>query len=250
MRKPALLLVAAVVAANVHAAHPAVVAAPQAAQGGGTIKGHVQLMGKLPGNPVIRMGRDPMCAQINRGKQVVQETVMANLKGDLANVFVKLTGSFPKTQTPTSPVVIDQKGCLYIPRVVGVQSGQPLQIRNSDQFLHNVRSSTGVKANEFNVGQPLAGMSSQFKLQEDPSMVHIKCDVHSWMTAFVGVVSHPYFAVSNQAGTFEISNVPPGNYEIQAWHERYGPIKQSIRVRAGAATTVEFAYTGNEKAPS
>jgi plastocyanin len=252
MRAPVIsgfLLSAAVLAFSVHAATPNAAAAAQGAQGG-TIKGHVKLTGKLPGNPVIRMGRDPMCAQINRGKQVVQETVVANLKGDLANVFVKLVGSFPKTQGAMAPVVIDQKGCLYVPRVVGVQAGQTLQIRNSDQFLHNVHSSSAVKGNEFNIGQPLAGMSNQVKLQEDPSMVRIRCDVHSWMTAFVGVVNHPYFAVSNQLGTFEINNVPPGTYEIQAWHERYGPIKQSVRVRAGATSMVDFAYTGDEKAPS
>ena len=79
-------------------------------------------------------------------------------------------------------------------------------------------------------------------------MLRLKCDVHSWMTAFVGVVSHPYFAVSHDAGVFEIDNVPPGTYTIEAWHEQYGPLKQTVRVKAGAPTTIDFSYTGSEKA--
>src|SRR6266850_6950933 len=103
----------------------------------GTIKGRITLSGKPPGNPVIRMGRDPMCAKVNTGKQVIQETVLTR-NGGLANVFVRLQGNFPQTSVPTQPVTIDQKGCIYLPRVVGIRVGQTLQIKNSDDWLHNV----------------------------------------------------------------------------------------------------------------
>ena len=214
----------------------------------GTIKGHVRLTGRRPGNRVIRMGVDPMCVTINAGKRVLQETVVTTADGSLANVFVRLEGSFPETPVPTEPAVIDQRGCIYRPRVVGVRVGQTLLIRNSDALFHNVHSlSTG--SNGFNVGQPVAGMVNQFRLKDEELMLRLACDVHRWMTAHVGVVSHPYFAVSGSDGTFEIGNVPVGTYTVQTWHERYGDLTQPVRVRPGAATTVNVAYTGAEQAP-
>ncbi len=221
-------------------------AAAQAA-GRGAIKGHVRLMGKSPGNPIIRMGMDPMCAKINAGKRVVQETVVTSTDGGLANVFVKLQGTFPQTPVPTTPVSVDQHGCVYSPRVVGARVGQMLQVRNSDELMHNVHG-LSVGGNGFNVSEPKAGMVQQFRLKDEEIMLKVKCDVHSWMLTFVGVVSHPYFAVSGDAGAFEIDNVPAGTYTVQAWHERYGPLTQSVRVRAGVPTTVDFSYTGSEKA--
>jgi plastocyanin len=216
------------------------------AGGRGTIKGHVKLTGKLPGNPVIRMGMDPMCAKANAGKQVVQETVMAALDGSLANVFVSLEGTFPPTPVSSEPVVIDQRACVYRPRVVGARVGQTLQVRNSDDLIHNVHSLTE-KGNAFNISEPKAGMVQSFKLK-DAEILRIKCDVHRWMTTYVGIVGNPYFAVSNDGGNFEIANVPPGSYTIRAWHELYGPVTQRVAVRAGATATINFSYTGKEGA--
>jgi plastocyanin len=194
------------------------------------------------------MGMDPMCANLNAGKRIVQETVAATADGSLANVFVKLQGSFPATPVPTEPVTIDQRGCVYVPRVVGARVGQMLQLRNSDELLHNVHAfSAG--SNGFNVGQPKAGVVQQIRLKEEEVMLRVKCDVHSWMTSYVGVVGHPYFATTGEAGTYAIDNVPAGTYTIQTWHERYGVLTQSVRVTDGSATTIDFAYTGLEKAP-
>jgi len=217
--------------------------------GRGTIKGHVKLTGKLPGNPVIRMGMDPKCAQANRGTRVIQEFVAATIDGSLANVFVRLQGTFPQTPVPAEPVVLDQRACVYHPRVIGVRVGQTLQVKNSDDWMHNVHGLSAV-GNDFNASEPKAGMVQSFKLKNEEVMLHIKCDIHSWMTTYVGVVTNPYFAVSNDGGNFEIANVPPGSYTILTWHERYGPLKQTVRVRAGAATTVDFAYAGTEKPPA
>jgi len=208
---------------------------------GGTIKGHVRVNGKLPGNPIIRMGMDPGCAKLNAGKRPVQEIVVATADGSLANVFVSLQGSFPASPVPAEPVTIDQRACMYVPRVVGARVGQMLQVRNSDELLHNVHG-LSTHSNSFNVSQPKAGIVQQLQLKDAEIMLRVTCDVHRWMTAFVGVVNHPYFATSNVAGDYTITNVPEGTYTIQAWHERYGVVTQQVRVTAGATTAIDFAY--------
>ena len=213
--------------------------------GTGTIKGKVRLMGKLPGNPVIRMGVDPKCNEMNKGKQVVDEKVKAAIDGSLANVFVRLEGKFPSTALPKTPVVLDQHSCIYTPRVLGVRVGQMLEIRNSDNLFHNVHSNTNLD-NGFNVAQPKAGSVHSFKMKSEEIM-KIGCDVHRWMTAWVGVVAHPYFAVTDNTGSFQITGVPPGTYTIDAWQEVYGTVKQSVKVTAGGTVTADFTYTGNEK---
>ena len=222
----------------------AAILSAQSTAGTGTIKGHVRLSGKLPGNTVIRMGKDPKCADMNRGKQVVQEAVKATADGSLGNVFVRLEGNFPPTPVPKTPVVIDQHGCVYEPRVTGVRVGQELQIRNSDSLLHNVHSVSN-NDNEFNVAQARAGAVDTFKMKKEEVMLRLGCDVHSWMTAYVGVVSNPYFAVSDASGSFVIDKVPPGTYTIDTWHERFGPLKKTVKVAAGATVTADFVYPGN-----
>jgi len=211
----------------------------------GTIAGHVALVGPHPGNPLIRMGMDPLCAAANTGRRPVQELVTVAADGSLANVFVRLDGAFPKTPVPNVPVVVDQRACLYVPRVVGVRVGQTLQVRNSDDILHNAHGLSS-KGNAFNVSEPKAGMVQSFVMKGDETMLPVTCDIHRWMRTYVGVVSHPYFAVSGADGTFRIANVPPGSYTIVAWQERYGLVSQAVRVRPGATTTVAFSYTGKE----
>lgn len=218
--------------------------APVQISTGGTIRGHIGVRGKVPGNPVIRMGMDPMCAKLNAGKSTVQEVVVAGADGSLANVFVSLQGSFPATPVPAEPVTIDQRGCVYVPRVVGAQVGQTVQVRNSDELFHNVHGMSA-RGNTFNISQPKAGMVQQIRLRDPEIMLRVACDVHRWMTAFVGVVSHPYFATSDIAGTYTIANVPAGSYAIQAWHEQFGVLTQTVRVTDGSTSTIEFAY-GNQ----
>lgn len=213
---------------------------------GGTVQGHVRLSGPPPGNAIIRMGVDPRCSQMNAGKRVVQETVVTSTDGGLANVFVNVTGPFPQSLPPAEPVTIDQRRCIYSPRVVGARVGQTLEFRNGDETLHNVHS-LSIKDNDFNIAQPLKGMVYKFKLTKEEVLLHVKCDVHRWMTAYIGVVDHPYFAVSDEGGAFTIAGVPAGTYTLQVWHERYGPLIERVTVRAGETTTVDFAYTGTEK---
>jgi hypothetical protein len=146
-------------------------------------------------------------------------------------------------------VTIEQTGCLYLPRVVGVRVGQTLQVRNNDPLLHNVHGLSATD-NGFNLSQPKAGMVAPFQLKNEEVMLRLKCDVHSWMTAYVGVVTNPHFAVTNAAGVFELADVPAGTYTIQTWHERYGPLTQKVTVKGGATTRVDFSYTGTEKPPA
>ena len=217
-----------------------------AQSGGGSIEGHVRLTGTPPPNPPIQMGADPSCLKINAGKRVLLETVLKAADGGLANVFVDVKGSFPESPAPSTSVVIDQRGCVYHPRVLGARVGQTLEVKNSDQTLHNIHSLT-TKNNGFNTGQPQAGMVFKFKLKTEEVMLRIKCDVHPWMVGYMGVVTHPYFAVTDATGVFKIANVPAGKQTVQVWHEAYGPLTQTVDVKAGATTTLDFSYKGDEK---
>lgn len=212
----------------------------------GTIAGHITLAGKLVGNPIIRMGVDPKCAEINAGRQVFQESAVVALDGSVGNVFVALDGTFPPTPVPSQPVVIAQHACVYGPRVIGMRVGQALQIRNEDDLLHNVHSSS-TAGNVFNVGQPKAGIVFEFTPKREEMMLKLACDVHRWMTAYVGVMSHPYFAVSDTRGNFQIANVPSGTYRIKAWHERFGESVQQVTVKPGEAVSADFSYQSPAK---
>ena len=224
----------------------AIAAAAPAPAGTGTLRGRVKLSGDAPGNRVIRMGMDPMCAKMWAGKKPgpVDEVVVTSDDGGLMNAFVKVEGTFPKTPVPAQPVVIDQSGCFYHPRVVGARVDQVLRIKNSDSLLHNVHSSSSHR-NGFNFGQPQAGLSSDFRLKEG-EMLKLGCDVHRWMTAWVGVVDHPYFAVSGADGSFVIGDVPAGKRTVSVWHERFGTLTQTVDVAAGGTALVNFSFTASK----
>lgn len=207
----------------------------------GTIEGHVRLDGRAPGNTVIRMAMDPKCDELTRGQMVVQAEVVANAEGDLGNVFVYLEGDLPKQPPSPEPVRIEQQDCIYVPRVVGVQIGQTLEITNDDDLNHNVHA-TSRAGNGFNVGQPRAGAMNRFQPASAEVMMRIGCDVHRWMVGYVGVLDHPYFAVTAEDGTFRIGNLPAGTYTIHTWHERFGERTETIEVAADAVTPVELAY--------
>ncbi|HUK34330.1 MAG TPA: carboxypeptidase regulatory-like domain-containing protein [Vicinamibacterales bacterium] len=212
------------------------------AASGGTIKGRITFTGPEPGNRVIRMGMDPMCAAANQGKRPVNEIYLVGDGNTLGNVFVKVDGSFPATPVPSTPVEIDQRACIYTPRVVGARVGQTLRVRNSDNWLHNVHTDSA-KRNGINQSTPKAGLDVNLVLK-DEEMLRIGCDVHRWMTAWVGIVSHPYFAVSEgQNGTFTIANVPAGHRTITAWHEAFGTLTKTVDVNEGQTVTVNFVYT-------
>jgi hypothetical protein len=205
-----------------------------------TLRGHVRVNGTVPPNDKIRMNADPMCAKVNAGQPVQDEAVIAAADGSLANSLVELTGTFPETPVPADPVTIDQRACVYRPRVIGLRLGQMLKVRNSDDGLHNVHGVSTAR-DSFNIGQPVAGLVNDFH-PRDPGILQLKCDVHTWMVAFVGVVDHPYFAVTGADGTFALRDVPEGTYTLKAWHERLGTKTVQVRVEGGkdAAADIEF----------
>jgi plastocyanin len=212
----------------------------------GVIEGRVRLAGPAPANPIIRMGADPMCSRQYSGSRAVQEFVVRSADGGLANTLIDLEGKFPPAKAPADPVTLDQRGCLYAPRVLGMQVGQTLQIKNSDSLLHNVHS-LSTRGNAFNMSQPQAGMVYKVQLKSPDAVMRIKCDVHSWMTAYIGVEPHPFFAITGVNGAFRIAGVPAGRYSIRTWHERYGQLTEQVTVKAGQTTPIELGYTGKER---
>ncbi len=208
----------------------------------GEVKGTVSVDGAVPKNEPIKMNADPVCVQANKTPQF-QETYEVGSDGkSLANVFVYVKDGLGNYvyDSPTETAKIDQKDCRYHPHVFGIRVGQPLEIVNSDPTLHNIHAIP--KANqEFNNGQPIQGMKMTHTFTSKEVMVPFKCDVHGWMNAYVGVLDHPYFAVTDKDGKFDIKTLPPGTYTIEAWHEKLGTTTQSVTV--GQKETKEITFT-------
>ena len=207
-----------------------------------TITGRVKLTGARPASQQIDMSEEPQC-QAKYQTPPTAQTVIGSA-GALANVFVYIKSGLPASATytaPAAPVVIDQDGCLYKPRVVGLVMGQSLEIRNSDPLLHNIKAKAA-KNRAFNISQPRAGMKTTRTFTAPEVMVSLECNVHSWMNAYVGVLPHPFFAVSGPDGTFSITGVPPGTYTVEAWHERYGTQTATVTVTGAQSATQDFTF--------
>jgi hypothetical protein len=144
--------------------------------------------------------------------------------------------------TPSTPVVIDQKGCMYHPRVFGIMVNQTLEIRNSDPLLHNIKA-LGKGNRPFNISQPAAGMTTNRTFTAPEVMLPFECNVHGWMHAYAGVLPHPFFSTTGADGKFTIANLPAGTYTIEAWHPKYGAQTASVTVADGEAKAVGFSYT-------
>jgi plastocyanin len=214
----------------------------------GTITGRVVFEGAPPAAQPIKMGSDASCTQ--GGTAPVDETVVVAGDGGLKNVFVHIKQGVDAAYSfaiPTEPVVLDQKGCVYVPRVIGVRAGQPVKILNSDSTMHNVHS-LPVTNQELNQSTPVRGFSvtQTFTAPEVP--VRFMCNVHNWMAAWVGVVAHPYFAVTDASGAFSIQGVPPGTYTVEAWHEKFGTKSSTITIgeKQNGSLSFSFAATSTQ----
>ena len=212
-----------------------------------SVSGKVTFEGTPPKAKKIKVDADPKCAEMHADEPLVDESVVVNDNGTLRNVMVYVkSGLEGKTfEAPKEPAELDQKGCHYVPRVFGIQAKQPLKIVNSDDTLHNVHALP--KNNpEFNTAQPNKGMEKTIRFGKPEVMVPFKCDVHPWMASYAAVLDHPFYSVTGTDGAFSIKGLPDGEYEIVAWHEKYGEKSQKVKVAAGEAKTIEFAFKAAE----
>jgi len=200
------------------------------------LNGKVTFTGTVPGG-TVKMSADPVCAKAHAGKTVAQYAVVVSPAKELAHVFVSIKDGnrYGGGAVPTEPVVLDQRGCLYEPHVMGVRVGQPLSIVNSDPTMHNVNAQSKMSQG-FNAGMPSLNQKIEKKFTKPEQMVKFKCDVHGWMSAYLGVMDHPFFAVSSPAGDFTIPNLPEGKYTAELWHETLG------------TKSVDFEITGKDAA--
>lgn len=208
------------------------------------VSGKVTFEGTAPAPEKIAMNADPNCLAMH-SEPVLSEAVVVNGNGTLKNVFVYVKeGLEGQTfESPKEPVVFDQATCMYKPHVFGVMVNQPIEILNSDNTLHNVHAVAKTNK-EFNLGMPIKGMKLKKSFSQPEVMVKMKCDVHPWMNAWVGVLNHPYFGVSGEDGSFNLKDLPAGNYVIEAWHEKFGAQTQSVTIAEGETKELAFTFKG------
>ena len=208
----------------------------------GSISGTIRFTAKRPLPKRIDMSGDPACVEAHHGK-ALDESVVVSTKGELANAFIYLKSRLDgKTfATPSTPVAIDQNGCWFRPRVLGIQTNQVLQITNSDPVTHSIHPMAQINR-EWNHSQGAGEPPFARKFARPEIMIHVKCNIHSWMQAYIGVVDNPYFAVSGEDG--RIGNLPPGTYTVEIWQEKLGTQEQQVTVAPHSNTHVDVTFKG------
>jgi plastocyanin len=214
------------------------------ALGGSSITGTVTFAGNAPNLKPLAMEAEPVCHEKHGGKPAPNEALVLGTGNTMGNIMVWVSKGLPADRTwavPTTPVVLDQDGCVYKPHVMGIMVGQPYRILNSDGILHNIHTLPKINP-AFNRGQPATVKEMTTTFPKPEVMLQVKCDVHPWMSAYIGVFTHPFFSVTSADGTFTISGLEAGSYEITAWHERLGMQTASITVAANEAKAQDFKF--------
>jgi plastocyanin len=217
---------------------------PGIALAASSITGTVTFDGKPPALKPLAMDADPACAKKHSGP-VPNEMLVLGSGNTMGSIMVWVSKGLPAGKTypaPKEPVVIDQKGCQYSPHVMGIMVGQPYKILNSDGILHNIHTLPTVNPS-FNKGMPATVTEATTMFPKPEAMFHIKCDVHPWMSAYLGVFTNPFFSVTKTDGKFTISGLDPGTYELTAWHERLGTQTATVTVGASGSKTQDFKFT-------
>lgn len=209
----------------------------------GSISGSVSFTGTPQDPESIDMSQEQVCLD-KHDEPPMKRPAIVGEGGGLANVFVHVTSGLSDLQfpTPSDPAVLDQDGCIYHPHVFGVMTGQELAVRNSDDVLHNVNA-TPTENRGFNRSQPSADMEFDVTFVVPEIMIPVRCDVHGWMEAYIGVTDHPFHAVSGEDGSFSLDGLPPGEYELEAWHEVYGTSTQTVTVPESGEAEVTFEFS-------
>jgi plastocyanin len=215
----------------------------------GSITGKIRFTGSRPARKVIDMSSDPACVDAHQGN-AYDESLVVSPNGSLGNAFVYIKSGIKsglegkQFAIPAQPVVIDQRGCWFRPRILGVQTGQTFQVINSDPVTHNIHPMAHTNR-EWNHSQGPGDPPMNRKFLQPEIMIPVKCNIHGWMHAYIGVVDNPYFAVSADDGTFAINNLPPGTYTLAVWQEKLGTQEQQITIAPHAATTASFVFKAN-----
>lgn len=208
------------------------------------VTGTIKFEGTAPKMKVINMAAVAACAAQHK-TPVTEESVIVK-DGKLANVVISITNPPAGGKPAAEPAVLDQKGCQYVPHVVALMVGQKFLVKNSDPFLHNVH---GLPENNpgFNFGQNNVDPAGKAVTLKSEEVFRTKCDVHPWMSAWIAVFEHPYFAVSGADGAFAIKGLKDGEYNVKAWHEKLGEQEGKVKV-AGGKGTVDFTFKPEEAA--
>jgi plastocyanin len=206
---------------------------------GGTITGKVAFDGAKPAMKAIDMSAVPACTRGHSGQK--SEEVVINDNNTVKYAFVWIKSGLPdKTwQVPTTTVSLDQNGCMYAPHVIGIMAGQNIEVKNSDPTNHNIHPQPTVN-NDWNESQAPGSEPKMKTFARQEVMIPVKCNIHPWMRSYIGVVGHPFFAVTGADGTFTLKGLPPGTYTVQVWHEKYGTQDQTVTVGAKESKTQDF----------
>ena len=208
----------------------------------GTVAGEVHFAGPVPPQTALALARWPECTAQHSGP-IHAGDVLVRDDGRVENALVSVKEGLGERvfAAPDTPLVIDQQGCFFVPRVAAAQVGQPVRFLNSDALLHNVRG-VPQRSEGWNVSLSTKGASWMTSVPTAEPVIAIKCDIHPWMVAYLGVFAHPYFAVTGPDGRFTLENLPPGSYVIEAWHERFGTRTAKVSLVAKEAKTIVFTF--------
>ena len=220
-----------------------ILALPGVANAASTITGTVTFTGKPPALKPLAMDADPACAK-KHTKPVLAEMLVLGGGQTMANVIVYVSKGLPAGKTfpvPSTPVVLDQNGCVYKPHVMGIMVGQAYKVLNSDGVLHNIHTLPKVNKS-FNKGMPPTLKETTTTFEKPEEVFNIKCDVHPWMQAYIAVFNHPFFSVTGTDGKFTISGLDPGTYTITAWQERLGTQTATVTVGANETKSSNFKF--------
>jgi len=217
---------------------------PGVAVAASTISGTITFDGKPPALKPLSVEAEPTCHKKHGGKPAPNEALVLGSGNTMGNIMVWVSKGLPAGKTypaPKTPVVLDQDGCVYKPHVMGIMVGQPYRILNSDGILHNIHTIPKVNP-QFNRGQPATVKEMTTTFAKPENMFQVKCDVHPWMTAYIGVFTHPFHSVTKPDGKFTISGLDAGTYEITAWHERLGTQTASVTVSGSDTKSQNFKF--------